>query len=63
MLIPKAPCAYFGSALRLFQKRLALISEAPCAYFGSASCLFQKRTVFWRFMRLLVPCCFALICG
>ena len=30
-------------ALRLFRKRLALISEAPCAYFGSAPCLFRKR--------------------
>jgi len=39
----KAPRAYSGSALRLFQKRLVLISEAPRAYFGSASRLFQKR--------------------
>ena len=32
----KAPRAYSGSALRLFQKRLVLISEAPRAYFRSA---------------------------
>ena len=31
--------------VRLFRKRLALISEAPRAYFGSASRLFRKRPV------------------
>jgi len=31
--------------VRLFQKRLVLISEAPRAYLGSTSCLSRKRPV------------------
>ena len=38
----EAPGSYFGSALCLFRKRLALIAEAPCSYFGSAVLLSAK---------------------
>ena len=36
LLLYEAPCAYLGSASRLFRKRPVLISEAPRAYFGGA---------------------------